>query len=504
MINTKVTIQGTQINDIKSFSVERNIGDFNANSNFVLNIDNYSGRHASDFSVNDEVQIFADIDTNPATTKIFTGVVEKISFSGFESTEQLKIIGRDFGAILQDMTVQPVVYTNEDAGAIAKKIIEQNAVGIVTTNNVDTSSGTTLSKISFNHKNLFDALKQLAELANFIFFVDENKDVHFEAKESISSGLTFDNTNVLQGDFKSDDREVFNKIWVYGDRQLTGATDLGGIGAGSIFTLTDKPHNTRVFVNSVLQEPGGIIGINNPATESVQYLVNFQDKQIVFTSGTTAGDNIPTSGTSNVSIDYERSTPILKFLQDADSITNFGPKTKVIIDKTIKNFDEANDRAVTFLAENKDVKIQGNLRLKGVLAITPGNTAVVDLPNFDINNQTYGVLSVRYDFNKKNNLNEDVLSISLNKKLSDFTDVMKDQMNRMKDVEAGPLEGTLTRLETVIDDVPIDSGFQVWGFGIGSNFVLHNPIQGQLHSSDSLIGRIDSGSTLIQSGGVLF
>ena len=503
-INTLIVIAGKTISDVRELNIERNIGEFNANSNFVLKLNTQFGLHASDFEINDEVVVYADLNTAPVT-KIFTGVIEKKDFNGEGTMENLTLRGRDYGAVLQDMTVQPVVYTDEDAGSIAKKIIQQNATGVVTTNNVDTTSGTTISKISFNHKNLFDAIKQLSSLAEFIFYVDEDRDVHFEAKESVSSGETFDSSNVLGGSFKTDDREVFNKVWQYGDRILTGTNDTGGTSptgaAGSVFKLTDQPHNTRVFVDSVLQTPGGVTGINDPSTDPVKYLVDFQDKQITFTSGTTAGDNVPVSGASNISVDYERSTPILKFVQDADSIAEFGAKTKVLNDSTIKNFDEANDKAVAFLAEHKEAKIMGDLSIKGVLALTPGNTALVNLPNFEVVNQTYGILSVRYRFTPTTLQNEDALSITLNRKTADFTDVMKDQMLRMKDVEGGQLEGVLTRLETSVDSVPVESRYEAWGVNIGDNFVFHSDKHGRLNSPDSRIGLIDAGSSLLQSGG---
>lgn len=503
VINTKLTVNGTTISEAKDINVERNIGDFNAISNFTAEFDSPYGRNATKFSINDEVKIYADIDS-PATTLIFTGIIETINFEGEGTQERLSISGRDYGAVLMDMTVQPIVFKERDAGEIAKVIIQSNSVGIVTTSNVDTSSGTTITKISFNHKNLFDALQELAKLSEYVWYVDENKDVHFEARSGVSSGETFDNTNVFAGDFKTDDKQIFNKVWVYGDRILTGATDVGGIGAGSVLKLTDKPHNTRVFVDSVLQEKGGILGVVDPSTDTgIKYAVDFQEKDIVFLSGTGVGDNIPASGTSNIQVDYERSTPILKFRQDVPSIINYGPKTKVIIDRNIKNFEEANEKATSFLAENKDIAIEGNLELKGIIDLTPGNTAIVNLPNFNISNQTYDILSVKYAFTKINCLDERVVRVTLNKKITDFVDTMKDQINRMRNVEAGPLEGTLTRLETAIDTVPVDSHWEVYGFNIGSNFVLHSAKHGLFHDSNSRIGKSDAGSTLFQSGGYL-
>ena len=502
IVYNKLTINGNIYSDTLEISVSKNIGDFNATSNFVAEFKNYNGIYDDAFNLNDEVIIYADININPATTKMFTGIIENISYSGSAEDEKIIVKGRDYGAILQDMTVQPIIYKNTDAGIIVRQIILNNTEELLTTNNVDTSTGTTIERIGFNQVNVFSALQELAELSDYYFYIDTDKDVHFEARSSSSSGRTFNNTNIHHAIFKKDDREIYNKVWVYGARILTGANDLGGIGAGSVFQLTSKPHSTRVSVGGTLQQPGGIYEMTNPATESgLKYVVNFNEKEVIFVSGTLAGDNIPASGTSNVSVDYERYTPLLKYLEDDTSITAYGPKTKIIKDDNLKSFTEVNEKATTFLADNKDLKIQGDLSIKGILDITPGHTCIVNLPWHNINSQTYTVLSAAYKFNKLNNRTCKVLSITVNKKLSDFTDMMKDQMIKLKRFEVGPLEGEYTNLKTTLKYADVDSHYELWQRNINSNFVFHSDKHGKLNDPNSRIGTGELGSTFIVSGG---
>ena len=508
VVNIKLTVGGTTYSEFLQMDVDKNIGDFNATSNFTTEFNNFTGILKDSFSLNDEVIIYSDLDTDPPTTKIFTGVIENINPSGEANNERITITGRDYGAVLQDMTVQPIVFKNQDAGEIAKAIVDANALGVVTTNNVDIATGTIVEKISFNHKNIFDALQELAELAGYFFYVDNDKDVHFEAKNGTSSGLTFDNTNVTNANFVTKDNEIFNKVWVYGDRILTGMSDTfgteGGAVTGSTFRLTDKPHNTRVSVSDVLQEKGGIYQMDDPATNAdLKYLVDFSEKKIIFVSGTAAGDNIPTSGTLPIQVDYERSTPILKFRQDVDSITAYGPKTKVIADREIKDYAQASEKATAFLAENKDPKIMGDLDIKGVIDVTPGATAVVDLPWHNIDEQTYTMISASYSFNKVNNLSEKVLHITVNKKVFDFTDTIKDHELRLRKVEAGPLEGDMTRLETFAGNLVVGRHYEVYAKNVGDNFIFHSAKHGLFNDPNSRIGtsRDDLGSTLLTSGG---
>jgi len=499
-IYNRLVIGGTDYTDSLSIDVTRKMGKSNATSKFWIEFRNENGQYDDTFNLNDEVVVYADKDV-AATTKIFTGVIEDIKFTGQEQDERMQLKGRDYGAILQDMTIQPVVYKDRDAGEIAKVIIQQNAVGIVTTDNVDTSTGTTIGRISYNHKNIFDALQELADLAGYYFYVDEDKDVHFEVLEGIISGLTFDNTNITKSQVRHNDSEIFNKVWIYGDRILTGATDIGGIGAGSVMTLTDQPHNTRVFVSDVLQEIGGIINMDDPYdTSGLKYVVDFSQKDIVFVSGTAAGDNIPSSGTSNIQVDYERSTPVLKFKQDANSIVDYGPKTKVFTDESIKDFNQASDIATAILEDSKDPKVEVDIWIYGVVDVTPGNTAVVNIPFHNVSN-TYTILSADYNFNTKNNLADSVLRLTLGQKIRDFIDVMKDQMLRTQALETGPLEGTMTRLETFIGSVVPEVHWEIQTTNIGSNFVFHSDKHGLIHDPNSRIGYSDAGSTMNASGG---
>lgn len=502
VVYTKLTIDGTRYTDYFDIKLERSIGDYNATSSFTITFDNFAGKFSDIFKLNQEIIIYADKNINPPTTKIFAGVIENIEYQGSKLEEQIILTGRDYGAVLMDMTVQPVIFKNTDAGEIAKTIINQNSFGIVTTNNVDITTGTTIEKIGFNHKNIFDSLKQLAELAEYYFYIDENKDVHFEERAGTSSGETFDNTNILNVNFTSDDSEIFNKVWIYGDNILTGANEtFVADGIGSIFTLTDNPYNTRASVAGSLVEKGGILNLNDPSTTSGLYwVIDFDEKDIVFVSGVAAGDNIPASG-QNISIDYDRSTPILKFVQDIDSINTYGPKTKVIVDKNIKNYAEATDKANSYLSEHKDNKIEGSLDIHGILNITPGNTCEVNIPFHNINNQTYTILNATYNFNKENNLTESVLSVNVNKKIIDFVDTMKEQMNRIKTVETSQLEGNFTRLQTAVGQIDTQVHYDIYGLNINNNFVFHSNKHGRFNDPNSRIGTGNLGSQLLTSGG---
>ncbi len=501
MINTKLIINAVTYDDSIQIQLDRSSSDFNTTSSFIIEFNNTNGQYDDTFSLNEDVEIYADLDTDPAVTQIFLGVIENIQFKGKNQEEKVILTGRDYGAILQDLIVSPRIFKDTDAGDIIKALIIQNANGTgITTNNVN-SVGTVVDRITFNNISLFDAFRELAELEGFYFYVDSDKDLHFEQRASTASGVTFDNTNITNADFKNTDSNIFNSVIVYGDRQLTGVRETFGAQAGSIYTLDDKPSNV-IFTGSastnVPIQPGGILFVGDPKTESVQFLVDYQASQVVLTSGDTAGDNTGWTG-SSVIIDYQRSSPLIAIRNDATSISVYGKKDKIIIDRNVKSQDEANLKANGFLAEHKDPSIMGKINVEGIINLTPGNTAVVNIPFHNITNQTYNILNVSYVFNKDNNLSNQVLKVSVNKRIRDFIDYMKEQELRLRRLEGSEVDTSITNFEVNTGSVMVETSYNAISRSIGSAFYFHIPGHDILNSDTSLIGDMRAGSE-VKSG----
>jgi len=460
---------------------------------------------------------------NNGSQLLFRGILETRSFEGEETNQNLSLTGRDYTARFKDLTVEPVTYTNSEISTIVTNII-QNEVPEITTNNVN-ATVITLPRIAFNHTTVFDALTQLAELANFVFYIDNNKDLHFEEKNSISSSLTFDNTNILSAQADTTRENFNNIIWVYGDRQLTTAPQhifVQTAALGSVITLPYKPHNTQVRssqfpAGSILK--GGVFNMISPSSVSgLEYLVNFDDRQIIMVSGTTPGySRIPPNGGSIVVV-YDRSVPIAKFGQDNVSIANYGPKEKIIIDKNIKDPQTAKNILLTELQNSLPID-ELEVRLKGWEVITPSNTAIINLPDFNLSGKTVGILEANYNFNPTTTQTEQVLSISLDNKMGDLTDQIVDLNKRLKKLEAGDTSDTdlITRLEFSEGSVlVVGSRWNVSIRGLGSSFILgvgphgvtgptFGGIIGSVVASGiNFLGDSRSGLHLVFSGGYYF
>jgi len=447
-ITTSLKINDIDVDNLETLKVIKSIGDINASSSFKATLNNYTGRLAGSYDIGNSVEIYADRGVSPPTTKIFNGVLENIEYSGRDNfKEKITLSGRDYTAKLQDSIVPPESYSNLLAGSIVKDLINKYA-NEITYNNVDDSS-TIISGIQFKYDPIFDAIKNIAQRAGYIFYVDLNKDLNFKEKSSVSSNLVFDNTNIVDAKFNKRRDTVFNDVIVRGDNYLSGYEETFIAGSplgGSVFQLEYKPHNSNIQVDSVFQK-GGIYQLGE-ITSGTNYLVDYEQKNIIFTSGTDLGNSIPSSG-AQVLINYDRNLAIIASAQNKNSQTTYGKRTKVIIDKTIRTPSFANDIAQLQIANSSSPKLEGNILIKDIIAVTPSQTCVVNVPFYNISGETYDILEANYDFNKTNNHSGKVLSLKINEKIPDLTDSIKNIHERLRRLEADRLDSSdlLTRQE---------------------------------------------------------
>ena len=507
MIRTKVTIAGTEYVDYKTLQVTRTISDYGASASFIITFDSPFGRHKSDFVVGNEIKIYADKDTAPVTI-ILTGIVENIVFEGEENTQTCTLSGRDYTARLMDVTVEPSVYTSSEISTIVTNIID-NFVSDITTTNVDVTE-TTLQRIAFNHTSVYEALRQLAELSGFYFYIDTNKDLHFEKREQTDSGITIDNSNILSMNFEKTREEMANKVWIYGDRYLTTAPrEIFPVGAspGSVYTLAYRPHNTQVNTSSTRPGSnliGGILGLSQGLSVSgTEYLVSFFDRQIVFISGTTLGYSTIPNANGSVVVSYERDVPIARYGQNNASIIAFGPKEKVIQDKSIKDPSTAQVILINEL-QNSDPFDEFTARLRGWFTFIPGQLIRVNLDDFGVD-KSVAILQIDYTFTKDSIQNEDIISVVLNSKPLDLTDVIRDMQKRIDDLESADKDSTdtFTRVEFgigsmltvgsrwIVSQRYLGSEFRVWGNNNVAPTMSGGTIRlGILGSSTALLGSV--------------
>lgn len=497
MIEYEININNEKVDFAKSATIEVSQSENNSSSNFNLELDNFAGRYKDIFHIGQNFNLLADNGT--PTTKIIDGIIENINYVGHGVREKITLSGREYGATLHDIIVSPRIFKNKEVSEIVNSLMSQNVKGI-TTSNVNITT-TTIDKITFTNISVFDALSQLAEISGYFFYVDTDRDLHFEQKDSVSSGITLDNTNSYSAKFQTTMQDTYTKVTVQGDRQLTAAESIKTTGTdniGSVYVLDAKPYNTQVILsgttNTFLQ-PGGVININDPSTENVKFLVDFQSQSVVLTSGTTAGDNILPNG-SVVIFSYQRSTPVISTKQ----VTSSFPKHKIITDRNIKDINEASLKAQSFLDEHSSSKIQGTINIKGLYDIVPGNTVLVNLPFHNQENINYSINKAVYEFNPQNVESNRIITLTLNKKIADFVDILKEQILRLRAIESSETDSSITNLELGSSIIGVYSQNKIISTSIGSGFFFHTEGHDLFNSPNSLLGDMRAGSTVFENG----
>ncbi len=438
-----------KVNDVlfepRTLDVKRTMHDSNSSSSFKAIFDTPFGRLKDSFIVGQIVDIFAD--ESDGTTKIFSGVIETINFKGRGTTQTATLTGRDFSLRLLDMTAQPQIFSNTEVSEIITGLLTNNLVPDITTNNVNVTTKI-LPRMSYNHESIFDAFSELAKIANFIFYVDEDKDLHFEERKSISTGVTIgnDQNNLLSTDLKNTRQGMGNIVWVYGDRYLSGFQENLATDGGSDYTLLSRPHNTEIF-SLGLPLKGSIKDITLTPTSGADYEVDFFDRKIIFLSGTDIGySSIPETGGSII-VNYQRELPIVKNAVESQSIDFYGPKVKIIRDKSIKDPNTALDLLKATLQDSNPLN-RLKCSLKGFFTFNPGEKVIYDLNDFGIQKIEMSIVEILYKFNKNTIQNNTTISLTLSKKLLDITDQIKDMNTRLVQLESADVSDTdiLTRL----------------------------------------------------------
>lgn len=385
---------------------------------------------------------------------IFTGVIENVTFLGEGLNEKVELRGRDYSIRLTDNNVQPVVYTNMEIGSIVNDILKNNLDDIGSS--FVQHPGIVLKRIAFKQPPINDALKQLADLSDYSYYVDASKNLHFEPTGSTFTGITLSSGNIAKMQFDKTREGMANQVWVYGDRQLVAAPTfkygVGSpsgttIGMGSVITLPDKPSNTQVSILGSIRI-GGVYQMQQFPTSGTVYLVSYEDRQIIFPSGTEYGYYLPGSGGS-VIVNYDKSVPIAKYGEDPTSKAIYGKKSLIINDKSIKDPNTATS-LVNYYVGLANPLNNIECDLKGWFTFQPGQTVNVIMPNFNLNS-TMPIIEQTYNFTPENMLEEKVIKVNLDNRQIDITDQIRDLSQRLDAIEAQDKQETdvITRIMSV-------------------------------------------------------
>lgn len=251
------------------------------------------------------------------------------------------------------------------------------------------SSGITLSKFNIHDELLIDAFKRLIELTDWQLRDDNNKNVYFESKGTtrFNTTLTVGSNCYLNSTWKENPNRIINKVVLEGGKATFNKEETFTASASqTTFTLSYEPSsNVRVTVDGTEQK-GGLEG----KTSNDDYEINEENKQIIFNTGLTGGEE--------VIITYEYSVPIKITYEDEDSIENYnGTFAKKIQKKAIRTMSDARRYVQKILSTFGTPTKEAQLIVPYSSSITVGNLVkIVDTFNDIDEDLVVSKISINY------------------------------------------------------------------------------------------------------------
>lgn len=277
------------------------------------------------------------------------------------------IMAVDYQILLNERLVANT-YEDKTCYEIVSDLVDtftESAHGI-TYNNVDT--GPTIEDIRWNYIKAQDCIKELADLVNFEWYVDSDKDIHFFQKETISAPFAI-NDNALKEyifDFSitPDYTQVRNRVYVRGGYYLSSSYTESFLadGAQRIFPLGFAPHAPTVLTVGGVAKTFALDHLN-PDDGTYDYYWSYTEQYL------RCGDGTPTATPGNgvtVAFTYQYEIPIIvradnETSQDAIAAIRGGDGVieHIIRDDSISSREIAHDIALA------DGNLFGNVSING-------------------------------------------------------------------------------------------------------------------------------------------
>jgi hypothetical protein len=372
--NISIVVGGVFMRGLMDFTLNKNFT--TTSSTFSVTFANPQGIYNNQFEINDNVTVYIKSVDYPDGVQVFRGFVSavdskqyaRIVLTGFDYAEKLKNYvvsdtwnNRELSTVITDSSVGLKTYCTE--------------LGF-TWNSIATTS-ITLDQYQSKQRTIYNIMADIADMAQFDFWVDYSLDVHFAARASVDSGKTLDTaTNINSYDFNSDLKDSINKITIYGGDNTYFTEDLKtGDGTTKSFDLTyeaDSPMIT-VTVDAVAK------------VEGTDFTVDYAGKTINFTTA-------PASSKAVV-IDYNYTKQTLATRSNAAAISAYNTKEKYVNDRSARSNQRCAEIADAYMALYSDPRKLFKVRMRADVGadLTLGNIVVVNIPKADIVSTQYVV-----------------------------------------------------------------------------------------------------------------
>lgn len=280
-------------------------------------------------------------------TKIFGGVITVINSrpSAYGMIHH-HIQCQDYTRLL-DRKLVPDTFEDQTVDQIITSLKDSYFPNEITINNVD--APLTIDYIAFNYKPIVKCLEELADLIGYDFYIDYDKNLHFQAKTTTDAPFDITDTggtyeyNSLT--VRRDNTQLRNTIVVRGGEYLgeTRTVEFEANGTDFIFPTQHKFSNFSASLTGNALNLG-IFGIDD--ANAYDALHDFNQKILVFKN-----DDRPSTGATGKMIGNPNLPVIVKYkAQDAIASTRSaelgsGDYEYLVVDKSINSKAGARQRA---------------------------------------------------------------------------------------------------------------------------------------------------------------
>jgi len=280
-------------------------------------------------------------------TRIFAGVITLITSSptGYKMVNHT-VQCQDYTRLL-DRRLVPDSYTSKTVNEIIADMRDRYFPPGFTIANVN--ANVVIDYIGFNYKPVARCIEELANLINYDWYVDYNKDLHFFAKESQLAPFDInDNDGSYVYDslvIRKDNSQIRNSVIVRGGEYL-GDTFTGELEANGTDFVFPMPYKFSDFFATLTGDPLSIGRDYQDFPDDYDALYNFDEKILKFKEADkpSSGSSIVFGGKPNLPVIVKVKSSIdiatMSAVEGADGIYEY-----LIVDKSINSKEGARQRA---------------------------------------------------------------------------------------------------------------------------------------------------------------
>lgn len=403
-------------------------------------------------------------------TKIFGGVITGVNSQPTAYgvvTHEVRC--QDYTRLL-DSKLVPDSFTDKTVEEIIDTLAASYFPAGFTTANV--VAPVNLSYVSFNYKPLSKCLEELANLLNYDWYVDYDKDVHFFAKETVAAPFALadgDGSYVYDSlILRRDNSQIRNSIVVRGGEYLGSqlTTDLQTDGVRAMYNLPYR------FADFAAHLTGHVLSLGVDPLDSpdgYDALYNFQEKLLKFKEADkpSASKTLKVSGKPYLPVIVKvRSSANIAAMASAEG--GDGVYEHLVVDRSIGSKEGARQRAcaeieayATTLSEGEFVTYTAGLRAGQAIDVVSASRGVDE--TYVINRVTvrqHGANSLEYRVSLITTRSMDLVDVLQRLILASTKELVIDP-NETVDI-VFDLADTVATADSVAATSTSDAGY-VWG-----------------------------------------